>query len=226
MRELCKKYGGVVETLKAVNEFNDLDEIRRERRRFEAEVKRLRSEVERLRGVKEELHTEISQRRAMINAANTALIAGFNTASLSMISALAKNLGGPYKVADAIQKYSSLREMDEELEAKKAELENVKKETSDKTQFLNALNYTLNEVTEEYDRNSDVRMVVELLVNPRGIKMDRPAVVSILTRVLDSGARRIEEIPEILSMPSPAWHATYESVKALADRLRSLSEGT
>ena len=177
-------------------------------------------------GVKEELDMEISQSRAMINAVNTAIIAGFDAASLSIISVLAQNLGGPYKVADAIRKYSSLREMDEELEAKKAELENVKKETSDKTQFLTVLKNNLVEAKQEYKRNNDVRMVVELLVNPLGIKMDRLELVSILTRVLDSGARRIEETPEILSMPSPARDAAYESIKALADRLRSLNEGT
>jgi hypothetical protein len=224
MYDLCKKYGGVVETLKAVTEFNDFDEIRRERRRLESDVKWLMLEVERLSGVKEELDTEISQRGAMINAVNAASIAGFDAASLITISILAQNLGGPYKVADAIQKYSSLREMDEELEAKKAELENVKKETSDKTQFLTVLKLALVEAEQEYNRNSDVRMVVELLVNPLGIKMSRLDLVSILTRVLDSGARRIEEIPEVLSMPSPARDAAYVSIKALADRLRSLIE--
>ena len=215
--EVSRKYGGVVETIKAVNGFNDLGEIQRDLRRLEAEV---RAHI----SVKEELDYEIGQKRALTNAANTALIAGFDTASLSMISVLANNLGGPYKVADAIRKYSSLNEMDEELEAKKAELENVKKETSDKNQYFFALNYTLEEAKEEYHRSSDVRMVVELLVNPRGIKMDRPVVVRLLTRVLDSGVQRIEENPEILSVPSPTWDAAYERLKALADRLRSFAE--
>jgi predicted nucleic acid-binding Zn-ribbon protein len=224
MHEVCEKYGGVAETLRAVNEFNDLGEIQLELWRLETEVKRLRSEVDRLNSVKEELDNDIDQRRVMINMVNAALLAGFDTLSLSIISEVSKNLGGPYKVVNAIKNYGSLKEMNKELEAKKAELENVKKETSDKTQYLNALNFTLKEAKEEYNRNKDVRMVVELLINPRGIKMDRPVVVRLLTRVLESSVQRIEENPEIIPIPSAEWDATYENVKRLADRLRPFSE--
>jgi len=224
LRKLSEKYGGVVETIKAVNGYNDLIEIQREHSLLEAEKKRIKSEVARQTNVKKELDIEIGQKRELFNAVNAAIIAGFDTPSLAIISVLAYNLGGPYKVANAIQKYSSLNEMDEELETKKAELENVKKKTSDQTQHLNALNYTLEEAKEKYKESSDVRMVVELLVNPRGIKMDRPEVVRLLTRVLDSSVQRIEENPEFLAMSNPAWDAVYENVKALADRLRSFSE--
>ena len=160
MREACEKYGGVVKTLEVVNKLNALSEIRREH-------SRLKGEVERLSIDKEELDTRISQNTNMINAVNNAYFLGFNTVSLTIISESSKTLGGPYKVAEAIQKYSSIRKIDEELEAKKAELENAKKETSEKTLFINAINYTLKEAKETYERNSDVRQVVELLVNPR-----------------------------------------------------------
>jgi len=186
--------------------------------------------VERLRSVDEELDMRINQNRDMINAVNTAYFQGFDTASLSMVSVLARNLGGPYKVASAVQKFSSIREIDEELEAKKAELENVKKEISYKTQYQTALGYILEEAKEVYERNSDVRMVVELLVNPRGIKMDKSdrsidRSVRLLTRVLDSGILRIEENLGVLSIPNPAWDSVYESLKVHADRLRQFSEG-
>ncbi|UCD44344.1 MAG: hypothetical protein JSV27_09465 [Candidatus Bathyarchaeota archaeon] len=226
MSKVCEKYDGVVETLKAVNEFHDLDEIRRKCWRLEEEVNRFNSEVESLSSIKEELDTVISQNRDMINAVNTARFQGFNFVNLSMISALGKALGGPYKVVEAIQKYSSIREIDEELEAKKVELEEVKKETSDKTLNINALNYTLEEAKEAYKKSNNVRQVVELLDNPRGIKMDKSEVVRLLTMVLYSSIQRIEENPEILPMPNPAWDAIYESMKALADRLRSFNEGT
>jgi hypothetical protein len=141
-----------------------------------------------------------------------------------MISVLSENLGGPYEVVSVVQKYSSIREIDEEQEAKKAELENVEKEIFDKTQFLTALKYTLKEAEESYEKSSDVRLLVELLVNPRGIKMDKAEVVRILIRVLDSSIQRIEEKNDILSMPNPAWDTVYESLKALAYRLRQFTQ--
>ena len=218
------KYGGVEGTLKAINEYNDLREIQRELGYLKAEVKRRNSEIDKLISVKEELDYRIDQKNDLINATNDALFLGFNTESLIMISVITANLGGPYKVVDAIHKYRSLKEMDEELETNKAELENVKKETSDQTHFLKTLNYTLDEAEKEYKGSSDVRMVVELLVNPLGIKMDKLEVVRLLTRVLASTVQRIDENPDILSIPSPAWDAIYEHVKVLADRLRSYSE--
>jgi chromosome segregation ATPase len=124
-----------------------------------------------------------------------------------MISVLAKDLGGPYKVASAIQKYNSIEKMDEELEAKKAELENLVKETSEKASFLNTLNYTLSEAKDSYEQSRDVRLVVELL-----------------RRVLNSSLQRIDENPEFLSMHNPAWDVVYESIKALVDSLRPFVE--
>jgi hypothetical protein len=149
----------------------------------------------------------------MINATNLATIQGFDAVSLTMVSTLAETLGGPYKVAEAIQKYSSLSEIDEELEAKKVELENVNRQISDKTMHTNALNYTLNEVKDTYEKSSDVRMVVELLVNPRGMRMTKSEVVRLLTLVLYSSIQRIEENPEVIPLPNPVWDIIYEGIK-------------
>jgi hypothetical protein len=218
LRNACEKYSSVVETLKAVDVFNDLSELQNEHFRLEFEVLRLRRE-------KEELDTAVSQNRNMINAVNHAYFQGFDTLSLPMISELAKNLGGPYKVAMAIQKYGSIKEIEIELKTKEAELENVKKEISEEKSYHTAIQYTLEETKEAYEKSREVKQVVELLVNPRGMKMDKSEVVWLLTRVLDSSILRIEKTFEISSIPNPEWDAIYESLKALTHRLRQFSEG-
>jgi hypothetical protein len=43
-------------------------------------------------------------RKAKINAANLAVFLGFDVGSLSKISVLAEELGGPYKIVDALGK--------------------------------------------------------------------------------------------------------------------------
>jgi hypothetical protein len=112
--------------------------------------------------------------------------------------------------------------MDGELAGKRAELEKLKIEIAEDTMFHAVLKNTLEMAKLEYGRNSDVRLVVELLVNPRGIKMERSDVLRLLTRVLESGTRRMEESPSVFSLPSPALDAALEEVRALAKRLRSI----
>jgi hypothetical protein len=226
IHETCKKHGGVLETLELLKAYDSLREIMSMRALEEDTVNQLASEINRLKGEKERLEKEIDQRHDMIDAVNIAIIAGFDAASLTLISVLAKPYGGPYKVVSAIKKHPSLKKMDEELEAKKAELEKVKKETSDKSGYLNALNYSLTEAKQAYNANRDVRLLVELLVNPRGIKMDQKEVARLLRRALESGAQRIEENPTIHAPPNPAWDAATENIKALAERLRALTDET
>jgi hypothetical protein len=223
IRDMCNNHGGVYGTLELLNEYNNLGVVLQERTFHETEVKQLKSEADRLRDDKKRLDAEISQSREMINATNAAALAGFYPLILNMISVLAKDLGGPLKVVTAIQKYPSLKEMDEELEALKAELEKVIKEIANKSVYLAALNYSLNEAERAYEENRDVRRVVELLVNPRGIKTDRSDVVRLIKRVLESGAQRIEESPTIPLQPSSAWDAAYENIKALALKLQALT---
>ena len=215
--EISQKFGGLEKTLHAVNKYNVLSDIQLETWQLETEREQLRPEVKKLRIEKEDLVTFISQNRRMINAAKNASIAGFDVNSLSLISVLARDLGGPYKVADAIKKYSSLKEIDE----KKAELDKI---ISDKSDFLRALNYSLDKAQEAYNKNSDVRLLVELLDNPCGIGMEKEEVVRILTRVLDSSIHRIDSHHEFLSISNPAWDSIYQSLKALVNKLRQFSE--
>jgi len=222
MHEACEKYGGVTNTLESFNEFTSLRQIQLTRMSIDEEVKQLEEKKDKLSAWNEELEMVIDQSNEMIGAANDARLAGFDAASLSMISVSARKLGGPLKVAEAIRKYSSLEEMDAELARKNAELEKLKIEIAEDTMFHAVLKNTLEEAEREYVRNNDVRLLVELLVNPRGIKMERLDVLRLLTRVLECGTRRMEESPSILSLPSPALDAALEEVKALAKRLRSI----
>ena len=230
MHEACEKYGGVTKTLESFNEFTSLRQIQLTRMIIDEEVKQLEEKKDKLSADNEELEMVIDQNNEMIDAVKDARLAGFDAASLSMISVSASKLGGPLKVAEAIRKYSSLEEMDEELEGKKADMEKLEREISEDMMYLTALRYTLEEAKREYSSNSDVRLVVELIVNPRGNKMERSEVLSLLIRVLESSTRRIEESPNILSLTNPALDAALEDIKTLAERLRSIidaeAEGT
>jgi hypothetical protein len=223
MYETCIKYGGVADTLRVLNEFDNLGEIMSERTRQEALVKQLEFKIAGLIDEKERLDTEIDERKTMIDAVNNAIFAGFDYASLIIFSVLAKDYGGPYKVVSAVKKHPSLKKMEEELKAGKAELERVKKETSEERLYLNALDYSLMKAKQRYDANRDVRLLDELLVNPRGIKMDRTVVVWLIQRVLQSCAQRIEESTTILTPPNPAWDAATEKIKTLAGRLQAFT---
>ena len=216
--QLCNKFGGVNETLKAVRFYNDLNEI-------QANRIRLSDEVEWFSGEKELLEFEIAGNREMVNATNNALLAGFNDASLLIISVLAQNLGGPYKVAEAIKKYQSITEIDEEIASKRALLDKVKRDTKSKNGHLTALNYTLLETEGVYERNTEVRQVVNLLVDPRGLRMDRNEVVGLLTRVLDSSITTLEGTYTILKPSDPLWSNIVQSIKTLSLRLRQFSKG-
>ena len=223
MYEACEKYGGVTKALEIFNGFIDLYQILHARMVIDEEVKQLEEKKEKLSTDIEELQRILDQNNDMINAIRSAALAGFNVPILAMISVLAKDLGGPYKVVDAIQNYRSFaREMDEELERKKAELEKLNNEISEKGMFLNALQYTLAETNREYDSNYDVRSVVELLENPRGICMKSSEVLWLLTRVIESGILRIEENPRIPFLPNPALDTALEDLKALAKKLQSI----
>ena len=223
MHEACEKYGGVTKALEIFNGFIDLYQILHARMVIDEEVKQLEEKKEKLSTDIEELKRILDQNNDMINAIRYAVLAGFNVPCLTMITVLANDLGGPYKVVDAIQNFRSFaREMDEELERKKAELEKVNNEFSSKSMYLNALQYTLAETNQEYDSKYDVRSVVELLENPRGISMKSSEVLRLLTRVLESGTLRMEENPRIPFLPSPALDAALEDIKALTKRLRSI----
>jgi septal ring factor EnvC (AmiA/AmiB activator) len=222
MYEACEKYGGVNKALESFNEYTSLRQIQLTRRSIEEKVEKLEEKKDKLSTDIEKLEMVIAQSREMIDAAKTAKLAGFSASELIMVSGLANKLGGPLKVADAIRKYSSLEEMEGELEGKRAELEKLKMEIAENSMFSAALKNTLEDAKREYDRNNDVRLLVELLANPRGIKMERSDVLSLLTRVLENGILRMEESPSILPLPSPALDAALADVKALAKRLRSI----
>jgi hypothetical protein len=110
------------------------------------------------------------------------------------------------KVLDYIARYTPLKTGAEELEK-------TKKEISDKATMLNALKYNLGEAQREYDANADVRLVVALLVNPRGFKQDRAEMAMLIARVLESGAGRIQERPEPFQLPSTVWGIEIENMR-------------
>jgi predicted nuclease with TOPRIM domain len=222
--EESEKHGGVEKTLKAFKAFKDLGTILGESTRLEGEVAQLRLEADKLRAEAQKLDTLMNQRKEMIKAADQVSMLGFDQPTLTMIATLSEKHGGPYRVIDAIKKYPSITEMNEDLKAKKAESEKLKKEISENKSYLTVLNYTIKEAEKEHSRNRDVRQVVELLVNPRGIKMDRLEVVKLLTRVLDSGAQRIKESFGAPSVPSQALDDVYWQIIALTKNLKSISD--
>jgi hypothetical protein len=114
--------------------------------------------------------------------------------------------------------------VDEDLEARKAELEKVKGEITEKARLNTALRSTLEEAQREYTNNLDVQLVVELLVNPRGFTVDRLEVAHLLARVLESGAQRIEVNAGLVELPSPILEAAVADMRRLANRLRSLGD--
>jgi len=215
--ELCRENGGVREVINSVRQYNTLNLIRLDRIR-------LGNEVDHLSETKEQLESKIFNNQAMITAAWNAAILGFDSISLAMISVLAQNLGGPYKVANAIQKYQSIYDIDEDLNAKQTKLTMLEKETNEKTGFLSALNYTLKETENVYERNSNVRQVVRLLVDPRGLKMDKNEVVELLALVLYSSIIRIDESIKLPEPPDPNWNDLFLSIKTLAQRLHQYTK--
>ena len=215
--ELCHKYSGINEILNAVRSYNDLNEIL-------SHKMNCIQEVERLSGEKEQLDIEINRNREMVNASRNATIMGYDDRSLLLITFLAQNLGGPYKVANAIKKYESLNEIDEEIRMKRASLENMNRNINTTNGLTNAYYYTLKETEEVYERNTDVRQVVQLLVNPRDLMMDRIAVVGLLTKVLDSSIKRLDEPSKIGKPSDPMWKLLVESIKTLSARLHQINK--
>jgi hypothetical protein len=213
LSKLCDKFGGVHETLNAVMWYNDLNSILTHRIQ-------LLNEVEKLRGDKYQLDLYIYENRELVNASRNAMVAGFDAASLALISVLATDLGGPYKVVDALKIYKSMNEVNQDLIDMRTVLDKVKRESIDKKMLLNALTYTLVETEEAYVRNSDVRQVVNLLVNPRDLRMDKDEVVGLLTRVLDKSFMMLGRQNKFVNPPDPIWNDTVISIKVLSDRLR------
>jgi hypothetical protein len=85
------------------------------------------------------MHALVSQIREwgdLIEGARAATIAGFNTASLLMVSTVAEKLGGPHKAVEEIQKYRSPKAIDDELDAKTSEHDRVNKETAEGIAYL------------------------------------------------------------------------------------------
>ena len=209
---LCEKNGGVLEVLRAVRQYINLDSVRTHRMSLDDEVKILAAR-------KNQLEMDIRSQEKMFKATIDAYYLGFDFHSLSMISVLATDLGGPYQVVEAIRKYRSMLEIDKDIEDHQKTLNRIKREINDKGALVSALNFTLKETEAVYEGNSTVRMVVRLLVDPRGLKMDRCEVAGLLLYVLDSSLERIDESIELLKIPDPMWNDIIESIKSLADRL-------
>ena len=123
------------------------------------------------------------------------------------------------KVLDYVGRYTPLKTSAEELEK-------VKREVSEKAQLNTALGYTLEEAQREYEANADVRLVVALLVNPRGFKQDRSEMAMLIARVLESGAGRMQERPEPFQITSTVWEIEITTLREQAKRLRGLGEAT
>jgi len=215
--ELCRENGGIWKVINAVCQIIDLNNI-------QSLSMRLGREVEQLNIRKEQLENEIYNNQEIFNAAMNAILAGFDTASLIMISVLSKKLGGPYKVADAIQEYQSVNDVKEDLNAKRIMLKEMEREIQGKSGLLSALTYTLRETENVFERNINVQQVVKLLVDPRGLKMYRSEIVEILTLVLDSSLYKIDESIKYLEPPDPIWNDTVSSIKTLAARLHQIKK--
>jgi len=179
LAELCQEIGGVLKVINAVIQNIDLNNI-------QSTKIRLRKEVKQLSDMKEQLEIKVHNNQEMINAVRNAVLAGFDTASLIMISVLSKQLGGPYKVADAIHEYQSINDVKADLKTKQIKLDKIEKEIQGKNDLLTALNYTLRETENVYQRNMNVKQVVSLIVSPRGLKIHRIEVAGILALVLNS----------------------------------------
>ena len=215
--EAARRYGEPKDILYSITLYDGLLQLKSVEYNLQSEIKRLEPLVELLRSEKGRLDLEIGQRKDMVEAVNKVTIMGFTVASLALISVLSKKFGGPYKVADAINKYSSLKEMGDKLEK-------IEKETADKVGLLQALNYQIEEAYKEYNKNSDVRLVVELLSNPIGIKQDRLEMAKLLVRVLDSSAQRMDESQELSPLQKREWDTIVENIKTIANQLRMITK--
>lgn len=220
--QTSQKYGGIFNVIMAIKEYDCLETFHSEKMRIEAKVKQLNSDTDILLNEKSRLELIINNNYQLINQANLVKLLGFEIGSLSIIKVLCEKYGGPYKVINAIEKYLQIIDIDESHEKEKVELAKTKLETSQKRQMLNALNYAIEEAKQVYEKNNEVRMVVELLANPRGIRQERVETALILHRVLECGAQRMEENPDYGATAS-FWNVDINSIKILAKRLELVS---
>ena len=212
IRTLCEKFGGIYKTFEAINMFNSLTEIMNLYSQFNDEVKRLRAE-------KDELDEEVNQNKSIINEVNITKFLGFDSTHLHLLSVLVKPMGGPLKALEAVQKYGSLNEINVELEAKKLELDRAKNELATNKQEIAAIKYSLDEARTIYKKNRAVQLAVNLIVNPRKIRMNNSEIIWVLSQVLDGSLRKIDEGSEALDIPDPRWEVVHENIKALSEQI-------
>ncbi len=218
--EAAEGYGDADLMLEGLSEYNGLLNIGANADRLSKEAVDLKAKVKGLERDKKGLEEECRVMSDRITAVNQAAFLGFDSVSLTLISEEANDLGGPYKVLEAIQKYRTLKQLDAEVEGKRSEVEKMEKEVRDKQLNLNTLKYALAEADEEYKENSDVRAVVMLLKTPRRLVIDAPSVakllIMVLTRSLD-----VLEVKAPLMGSSPSFTILRKNMKVLINDLSS-----
>ncbi|RLI84609.1 hypothetical protein DRP07_00530 [Archaeoglobales archaeon] len=133
LRKAAEKYGGVKEVLTAVNTFGKVKEI--ERKIFEAE--KIKSEVE---AELKLLKADYVHLQTVVKLCDELLYKhGFTIQAITDVYEIAKRYGNPIEVIKTIEKYGSIRELDEEikkLEVRRKELEARISELEEQTQVM------------------------------------------------------------------------------------------
>lgn len=222
----AKACGSPEELLEAVRVAGGLHSLRREEAELNELIDGMMERVKALSDERNRLGSEVQRRRGMIDAADAALIAGFDVMSLLFVSVEARELGSTSEVINGIRKYTTIAKangvLGKELEERRGELARIDRELTEKGIQLVGIKVTLDEAKGVYDVNSDVRAVVDLFGNPRGIKMDEVELASLVARVLEEGVKRVNETTVMPSMRG-SWIDAVAQMRRCAGLLRQLA---
>ena len=218
--ETALDFGEPEAFLEGLSGYKGLLNIRERVDKLEKEAAELDAYISNRVMERDKLDEECRIRSTEIVAVKMAAHLGFNVGNLTLISEESKDLGGPYGVLEAIKKYRTLKQLEAEIEEKRRELSEIKRDFQESLGYLNALKYTLAEAELEYKTSSDVVQVVGLLRNPRKFILDPVLVASVLVKVLERGLEIIKNRPLFLQEPSPRLTILCDEIGVLIEDLK------
>jgi len=219
----ASEFGGPAMVLKGLAGLEGVKGLERRRGLLEAEVKGLEARVATLMTEAGMLEAQINQRKDMIFAANAATLSGFDVVSLSILKVLSEDFGGPYKVVDAFKKYPSLKALDDGIEAKKGEQEDLAKKVSAQAGLLNAFKYQVSEARREYEESQDIQLAVALLHGSYTVDQDRHAVTKLFSLILANYVAMMQRAWPPLDK-EPELEETIRIADILATKLKEFIE--
>ncbi len=131
--DLSKLHGGVDNFYEVLLGHKSLQLAEREEEIVKKRVTSAKQEIEALKVSKESLRENnrklseiLTDRNRELAEINSLYVAGWNIATMMLVSVLTKQWGGVKNFMEGINKYDSLKKIEAEIEAKKAELSPVK----------------------------------------------------------------------------------------------------